>query len=182
MNHNKKAFSCYATTAPGSEEDAWLVSADSSRGFRLSPERTLMLFAAFKSRMAMVSGDKWRLSSGAKFYHRQSEKRVLVAELRGDTGRRFDTDQVPTVGGETGLRGYPISYQSGHSRVLLTLGHRVFTGWYPFRIFRIGAAAFSSMRDGRGAARPTRTSACCAMRASVFALAAPARPRAECCT
>ncbi len=132
----------YASTLLGSDDEAWLLAARTSRGFRLSPRDTLMLIGAFDSRLATRSDDQWRIAAGAKLYHRQSEKRVFVAELLADAGRRFDTDETPTIGGENGLRGYPISYQSGDSRFLLTLEQRVFSDWYPFRIFRIGAAAF----------------------------------------
>jgi hemolysin activation/secretion protein len=47
-----------------------------------------------------------------------------------------------TLGGDNGLRGYPLRYQAGTSRALLTLEQRYYTKWYPFRLFHVGAAAF----------------------------------------
>ena len=36
-------------------------------------------------------------------------------------------------------------YQSGESKLLLTLEQRYFTDWYPFRLVRIGAAVFADV-------------------------------------
>jgi len=46
------------------------------------------------------------------------------------------------LGGDNGLRGYPLRYQSGDRRALLTLEERIYTDWYPFRLFRVGGAVF----------------------------------------
>ncbi|MCH8059447.1 MAG: BamA/TamA family outer membrane protein, partial [Proteobacteria bacterium] len=46
------------------------------------------------------------------------------------------------LGGDNGLRGYPLRYQGGDKSVLITLEQRLFTDWYPFRLFRFGGAAF----------------------------------------
>jgi hemolysin activation/secretion protein len=46
------------------------------------------------------------------------------------------------LGGDTGLRGYPLRYQGGQGRWLMTLEQRAFTDWYPFRLVHVGAAAF----------------------------------------
>ncbi len=132
----------YATSALGGEEEAWLLTAKASRGFRPTPKDTLMLFAGLDSRFAANNDDTYQLAAGARYYRRQSDKRLFVGELLADAGRRFDTDRIPMLGGDTGLRGYPIGYQSGDRRILLTLEQRVFTDWYPFRIFRVGGAAF----------------------------------------
>jgi hemolysin activation/secretion protein len=53
----------------------------------------------------------------------------------------YVSDQL-LLGGDNGLRGYPLRYQSGDQRALLTLEERVYTDWYPFRLFRVGGAVF----------------------------------------
>jgi hemolysin activation/secretion protein len=53
-----------------------------------------------------------------------------------------DTPSPLNIGGDNGLRGYPLRYQSGERRVLFTTEARGYTDWYPFRLFRVGAAVF----------------------------------------
>jgi outer membrane translocation and assembly module TamA len=46
------------------------------------------------------------------------------------------------LGGDNGLRGYPLRYQSGTRRALFTAEERYFSDLYLWRLFRLGAAAF----------------------------------------
>jgi hypothetical protein len=66
----------------------------------------------------------------------------LYASIAGDVVHALDPDQQITLGGDNGLRGYPLRYQTGDARLLLTVEQRVFTDWYPLRLTRVGAAAF----------------------------------------
>jgi hemolysin activation/secretion protein len=59
--------------------------------------------------------------------------------------RQPDTPAPLQLGGDTGLRGYPLNYQSGERRALLTLEERLYTDWYPYRLFRIGGAIFTDV-------------------------------------
>jgi hemolysin activation/secretion protein len=54
----------------------------------------------------------------------------------------LDLDQQILLGGDSGLRGFPLRYQAGTSRALLRLEDRFFTDWYPFHLLRVGYAAF----------------------------------------
>ena len=54
----------------------------------------------------------------------------------------FFTDNPVQLGGKSGLRGYPLRYQNGESKVLFTVEQRYFTDWYPWRLFRVGGAIF----------------------------------------
>src|SRR5258708_33275440 len=49
------------------------------------------------------------------------------------------------LGGDNGLRGYPLRYESGTSRALLTIEQRFYTDWYPFRLVRVGGAIFADV-------------------------------------
>ena len=46
------------------------------------------------------------------------------------------------LGGDNGLRGYPLRYQSGTRRALFTVEERFYTDLYVWQLFRIGGAAF----------------------------------------
>ena len=64
----------------------------------------------------------------------------MYASLSGLYGYNLDVDNLVQLGGDTGLRGYPLRYQGGDKRALLTVEQRCFTDWYPFRLFRVGGA------------------------------------------
>jgi hemolysin activation/secretion protein len=56
--------------------------------------------------------------------------------------RTLDEDAQLLLGGDSGLRGYPLRYQGGTARALLTLEQRIYTDWFPFRLFNVGGAMF----------------------------------------
>ena len=131
-----------ARTAFGSSRDAYLVSAHAQRGFGQLNRNSLMLQSDLSFRLANSATENVMLTGSAKFYNRQSEKRLLYVKLTGTYGNDLDIDSQVLLGGDNGLRGYPQRYQSGKKSVLLTIEQRYFTDWYPFRLFHVGGAVF----------------------------------------
>ena len=82
------------------------------------------------------------LSAVVRFHRRVGGNRLVYASLSGTAGKNLDIDNPLYLGGETGLRGYPLRYQNGDSKILLTLEQRFFSDWYPFRLMYVGAAVF----------------------------------------
>jgi hemolysin activation/secretion protein len=82
------------------------------------------------------------LQADARYYWRFTAKQVFYAALDAAATHELDLDQQLLLGGEEGLRGYPLRYQSGTARALLTLEERYYTDWFPFRLFNVGGAVF----------------------------------------
>ena len=78
-------------------------------------------------------------------YNQITEKRLFFMTLDASWGNALDLDNLEDLGGDSGLRGYPLRYQTGDSRVILTAEQRYFTDWYPFRLFRVGGAMFADI-------------------------------------
>lgn len=125
-----------------STRNAWMFQAQAAHAFEPSPRGTLLFASEIKGRLASGDFENTVLSGGARYYLQQSRKALFYAMLDGAVGQRIDLDEQLLLGGDTGLRGYPLRYQSGTARALLTLEQRYFTDWYPWRLFRIGGAAF----------------------------------------
>ena len=62
--------------------------------------------------------------------------------MSGTFSEELDSEDQLVLGGDTGLRGYPLRYQAGTSLALLTLEERYYTDWYPFRLFHVAGAVF----------------------------------------
>lgn len=78
-----------------------------------------------------------------KYHNRgQSKQFSWYANLTLTRAARQTTDQELSIGGNSGLRGYPLRYQIGDRRYLFTLERRYYSNWYPFRIFRLGGLVF----------------------------------------
>jgi hypothetical protein len=135
----------YASEAFGSDREALMLSAYAQNGWDLGKERSLFVTSIASGR---VEDDGLRnavLSAEARYYQQTSAKTKFFATINGTVSEALDADRQILLGGEEGLRGYPLRYQAGTSRALFTLEERYYTGWYPFRLFHVAAAAFFDM-------------------------------------
>ena len=70
-------------------------------------------------------------------------RRRVVGRRDGRSLDRPGARHLLELGGDSGLRGYPLRYQTGESRMLISIEERFFTDWYPFRLVRVGFAVFA---------------------------------------
>jgi len=126
----------------GADRDAWIAAASANFGFGSLDKTALLLAVVANSRHEDGNTANAKLHAVARFYHRQSEKRLFFMTLSGTAGHDLDLDNLVQLGGKSGLRGYPLRYQTGDSKALFTVEQRYFTDWYPWRLFRVGGAVF----------------------------------------
>ncbi len=129
----------------GADHSATIYRAGIAHGWELTRRQTLQVDAAASGRLEDGDVRGGLLGAEARYYFRQSPRRVLYLGLSVLDGQRLDLDQQILLGGDNGLRGYPLRYQSGTSRWLFTAEQRLFSNWYPFRLFNVGGAIFFDM-------------------------------------
>ena len=129
----------------GADRDALIVSASFNMAFGSLDTTALLLNGLAQGRREGGESKNAETSVRARFYHRQSEKRLFFAELSGTAGHDLDLDNPVQLGGKSGLRGYPLRYQTGDSKALFSIEQRYFTDWYPWRLFRVGGAIFADI-------------------------------------
>jgi hypothetical protein len=132
----------YASTAFGSLDSAVLLDAGASKGFGEPGVDSVYTLADLSTRWEGGQAENLLLKTAASWYYRHSPRRMLYNSLKVDIGSNLDLDNPLYLGGDSGLRGYPLRYQGGSSSMLYTIEERYFTSWYPFRLFHIGGAVF----------------------------------------
>ncbi len=135
----------WADESLGSDRDALIVSATLNLGFGSLDKTALLLTGMTSGRREGGDSKNATTSIHAGLYHRQSEKRLFFMQLSGTAGHDLDLDNPVQLGGKSGLRGYPLRYQTGDSRMLFSIEQRYFTDWYPWRLFRVGGAIFADI-------------------------------------
>ena len=132
----------WASTALGSSHDALLYQASVSRGFVPSPEQTLLASASIEGQYTDGHVRKQLFGVEGKYYLQQSKRWLFYAAASGDMLTNPDVLDMLLLGGDNGLRGYPLRYQAGDRRALLTLEERIYSNLFVWNLFRVGAAAF----------------------------------------
>jgi hypothetical protein len=131
-----------ADTLFGSSRDAWLYSGTISRGFEPAPDHALIASASLSGQYSGGLTRRQRLGGQAQYYLPQGKRWLFYAAASFDVLTRPDPNETLMLGGDNGLRGYPLRYQSGNRRALFTIEERAYSDLYLYRLFRIGGAAF----------------------------------------
>jgi len=131
----------YADASLGSSSSALLLQSSATRGFRHGGT-TLLLYGDFSGRLTQGALYNGIMDASVRYYVEQSKNWLFYGMFLGTKGWRLDLDNQILLGGDNGLRGYPLRYQDGTQRAQMTLEQRYFTDWYPFRLFRVGGAVF----------------------------------------
>jgi len=132
----------FASSGLGSDRDAIMLAGKASTGFDLSARQQLALSADASGRYEAGNLANGLLDAEVRYYFRQSPRRLFFMGLAATAGSNLDVDQQVLLGGDNGLRGYPLRYQAGTGRALFTVEQRVYTNWFPFQLFNVGAAVF----------------------------------------
>jgi hypothetical protein len=135
----------WATPAFGSDRQSVLADTEINYGWRFNEADELFLNARLATRFEDGALHDAIATWNAAYYVATSERTRLLVRFSGDAGHDLDGDHTLQLGGDTGLRGYPLRYQSGNQRALFTIEERLYTHWYLFRLFNVGGAAFYDM-------------------------------------
>jgi hemolysin activation/secretion protein len=142
----------------GSTDQPWQMSATASRGFRVAAGHELLTSVNYSAQYgSRSSGDVRSLGGAARYFVPQRGSFLLYLAASADMVRSPNVSDELLLGGDNGLRGYPLRYQRGRHRALFTAEERYYTDWYPFRLFRMGVAAYGDVGRAWGSqiANPT---------------------------
>jgi outer membrane protein assembly factor BamA len=129
----------------GADRNAIMLAAKAIHGIELTELQQLFLTGDFSSRIEDGRARNLISDAAAKYYWRWREDWLFYAGLSGTVTDSLDPDMQLLLGGDNGLRGYPLRYESGTSRALFTVEQRFYTDWFPFRLVRVGGAIFADV-------------------------------------
>jgi hypothetical protein len=87
--------------------------------------------------------DMYRLQTRLAYNYFVNEHRRWYLQARWDLGENLMPHEEFTLGGPNGLRGYPLDFQRGNQRYLISLEHRYFSDWHLLNLLRLGAVVFA---------------------------------------
>ena len=143
----------WATPELGSDRDAMIVAVAARTAHAFNERQWMFLEAGVSGRLESGEIADGLFNGSARYYWRWDRNRVFFARAEGATSQALDPEDQIQIGGDSGLRGYPLRYQTGTSRALVTLEQRFYSDWFPFRLFYVGGAVFfdAGRTWGRGA-------------------------------
>ena len=142
----------------GSDRDATLFEVTMAKGWEAGgPGRLLLIDGGASTRDEDAGRVNTQVYFNGHYYRRNLQDHLFSVSLSALATDELDPENQVLLGGDNGLRGYPIRYQAGESRAVVNVEQRFFTELYPWRLFRIGWAVFADV--GRVSGRDPRTTA-----------------------
>jgi hypothetical protein len=131
-----------AAPAFGADRHALVTADHLDYGWHLSDRQELFASGDLAGRLEQGRVVDLRTGGNAEWYWRTSRRTLTYVRFAGDTGHALDLDHYYLLGGDNGLRGYPLRYQEGSGRALFTIEERIFTDRTLWRLFDVGGAVF----------------------------------------
>ncbi len=132
----------YSAESFGGDENRVVYSLAASDGVEWGEKALLLLSAASSGRWGDDGAQNMVTGGQARFYWRNFGQNLFFVTLGADVADNLDFDNQLLLGGDNGLRGYPLRYQEGDRRALLTLEQRFYTPLDLFHVVQVGGAVF----------------------------------------
>jgi hypothetical protein len=129
-------------TGLGADRDEAIFGCAFHDGFFLGRERKLITTAHVSGRWGSQGSENFLTGAAARVYWRNWGRHLLFARISADLAHDLDAENQLLLGGDNGLRGYPLRFQQGDRRFLLTLEQRFFSGWEILHLAYVGGAVF----------------------------------------
>jgi hypothetical protein len=126
----------------GGDRGRLILTSGASDGWAFGPRQILLVRADLLGRLSGGRIENGSASAGLRYYVRTFGNGLLVAKATGDMAENLDLDNQLLLGGDNGLRGYPLRYQAGDRRFLVSLEQRFYGSHEYFHLVTLGAAAF----------------------------------------
>lgn len=126
----------------GALNEGLIFNTSANMAFRPYQQNLLLFNTHLNGRFSENNFIDTAIGFDSKVYIPNFGHEVFYMSLRGQYLERPYLDHQIILGGGTGLRGYPLRYQSGDRMMLFTVEQRLYTTWHWFRLAYVGALAF----------------------------------------
>lgn len=157
----------YAAPFFGADRRAWMINTRIQDGYHLGERQSLFGSIGLVGRLEHGDWRAMTLLSNLRYDYRWNRRALFTASVNDAYAKRPDPNQQLYLGGEDGMRGYPLHFRSGTHTTLLSLEQRAYTDWQILRLLTVGGAVFfdvghvggrdSSMAAEDGAPHRART-------------------------
>ncbi|AVP99069.1 hypothetical protein C7S18_18670 [Ahniella affigens] len=138
----------------GAGEDSWVYRFLASRTFQLNDFSSIGVNVDLSGRRTDQGLRDGRSQLDLRWDYRWNDLTTSHFSYQLVKGQNLDADHALYLGGDNGLRGYPLRYASGDKISLFSAEQRFYTDWYPWQLFKVGAAVFADVGANHFDGRP----------------------------
>ena len=126
----------------GAYTEGWNLQATLAKNWQLTP----ISWLTYRSEYYQLEGDilqsQQLFSNQLRHIYHLSDNQVFISQLQFNLGKNLFRDQRITIGGDDGMRAFPLYYQTGNKSVIASTEYRYITSWHLYQLLDVALAAF----------------------------------------
>ncbi len=154
LGHHLQTRLGWSHVAFGASDSDLVWQARYSRGWQPDSDHLLLLDSSLSGLYGDGQVYDAKAQARAQWFIFQSRRRSFYVKTQVQLGHKLFPEYQNTLGGENGLRGFPVRYLTAPKNALLTLEQRFYFDWYPYHLVQFGAAIFADVATAWGSDDP----------------------------
>lgn len=126
----------------GASTSGWQWRASLQKNWVLSEQSWLIFNSDYQQLDASRLPSQQRFGVHLRYIRHLTERQVWISQLRWSWGKNLFRDELTTLGGDDGMRAFPLYYQTGNKAVIASSEYRYITNWHVYQLFDVALAGF----------------------------------------
>jgi outer membrane protein assembly factor BamA len=155
LGHHLQTRLGWSHVAFGATDSDMVWRLDYSKGWQPNANQLVLLDTGLNGLYGDGAIHNATANGKLQWFRFQSRHRSFYIKTQVQLGHKLFPEQQNTLGGENGLRGFPVRYLTAPNNALLTLEQRFYFDWYPYHLLQFGASIFADVGTAWGSDDPT---------------------------
>lgn len=130
------------STSLGAYSSGWQYHLSLNKTWSVDQHSWMVLDSNFHQLHANELPKQQLWDSQLRYIRHLSDNQVWLSQLRVALGKNLFRDERIAIGGDEGMRAFPLYYQTGDKAIIASTEYRYITPWHVYQLFDVAIAAF----------------------------------------
>lgn len=126
----------------GADQSGWHWQANLEKNYAIDNVSWLVGKLSYAQLQRNQLQEQQLFQSELRYIRHLSAQQVLIAQLQWSVGKNLFRDQRLAIGGDEGMRAFPLNYQTGDKAAIASLEYRYITHWHVYQLLDVALAGF----------------------------------------
>jgi len=126
----------------GANKEGLVLESSANMAFKPAITQLLLISPELSGYLSESKPENTLIGFSSRYYVPHNANQVFYMALSAEYLDNPYLDQQVLLGGDTGLRGYPLRFQQGDRKFLFTVEQRFYTSWNLFELAHVGGLVF----------------------------------------
>lgn len=127
----------------GAYSSGWQWQLNLDKNWQINERSWLVLHSDFNRLHASQLPEQQLFNSQLRYIRHLSDNQVWLNQFSWAIGKNLFRDERIAIGGDEGMRAFPLYYQTGNKAVIASTEYRYITSWNLYQLFDVALAAFA---------------------------------------